>query len=304
MAIPKFHEFMLPFLKRLKNGDVVPMDEMREFLANELKISEKQQEELLPSGKGRVFRNRVGWSRTYLKKAGLISVPTRGCYQITDRGRSVLEENINEITVNYLKQFDEFLEFQTTSHKADSKDGLVSSSDETPLEQIESAFNEINESLSKEILDNISNCSPFYFERIVVDVLLNLGYGGSRKEAGEAFATSSDGGIDGVIKEDKLGLDVIYIQAKRWKEGSTVGRPEIQKFVGAIHGRRAKKGVFITTSHFSNDAIEYVKTIDSKIILIDGKNLARLMIESKTGVTLESTYEICKIDSDYFSDEL
>ena len=301
LAVPKYHEFMLPMLKELKEGSSKSMQEIRDSLADHFNLSEEDQKELLPSGNQSIFDNRVGWARTYLKKAGLVDSPKRSFVVITDRGREVLAENPDEITSNYLKKFDEFLEFQNLSNKKEEEAEEVTS-EQTPSEQFESAYKKLKSGLKTELLDTIMDCSPFFFERLVVDLLINLGYGGSKKEAGEAFATTGDEGIDGIIKEDKLGLDLIYIQAKRWKKDSCVGRPEIQKFAGALQGKRAKKGIFITTSYYSNEAREFVKNLDSKIILIDGDSLSEYMIESNTGVSVESKYELKKIVSDYFSE--
>ena len=295
---------MLPILKELNDGREKNIPTLKALLVKEFDLSEKQLKELLPSGTQPIFDNRVGWARTYLKKAGLIESPKRGVFRITDRGRSVLEEDIGSIDSDYLYQFEEFKKFKNLSNEIDSRDiDIDENSESTPIEKFESSYKKIKDELKADLLDQIFNCSPFFFEKLVVDLLLNLGYGGSRKEAGEAFATTGDEGIDGVIKEDKLGLDLIYIQAKRWKVSSCVGRPEIQKFAGALQGKRAKKGIFLTTSYFSNEAKSYVETIDSKIILIDGGMLTNLMFESSTGVSIESKYEIKKIDSDYFTEE-
>lgn len=302
MDIPKYHEFMLPLLKELEDGKEKSMLEIKEVMAKSFNLSEEAQKELLPSGNQSVFENRVGWARTYLKKAGLVDSPKRSFVIITDRGREVLAENPNEITSNYLKKFNEFIEFQNVSNKKE-EEAEEATSDQTPSEQFESAYKKLKSGLKNELLDTIMGCSPFFFERLVVDLLINLGYGGSKKEAGEAFATTGDEGIDGIIKEDKLGLDLIYIQAKRWKKDSCVGRPEIQKFAGALQGKRAKKGIFITTSYYSSEAREFVKNLDSKIILIDGDSLADYMIESNTGVSTTSKYEIKKIDTDYFNED-
>lgn len=305
MSIPKYHELMLPILRELSDGNEKTISELKANLAIRFKLSEDELKELLPSGNQQVFDNRVGWARTYLKKAMLIEAIRRGVFKITNRGRSVLKENIQDITASYLKQFDEFREFQNLDKSTeDSKDeSYVSESESTPVELFEKSYRKIQSDLKKEILEQILSCSPFFFEKLVVDLVINLGYGGSRKEAGEAFQKTGDEGIDGIIKEDKLGLDLIYIQAKRWKKDSCVGRPEIQKFAGALQGKRARKGIFITTSYFSNDAKEFVKHIDSKIILIDGVELCSLIVESNTGVSTLSNYSLKRIDSDYFTEE-
>jgi len=305
MSIPKYHELMLPMLRELSDGNEKTISELKTNLAAKFKLSEEELKELLPSGNQQVFDNRVGWARTYLKKAMLIESARRGVFKITDRGRAVLKENVQNITASYLKKFDEFREFQNLdkSNEEGKEESYVSESESTPVELFEKSYRKIQSDLKKEILEQILSCSTFFFEKLVVDLVINLGYGGSRKEAGEAFQKTGDEGIDGIIKEDKLGLDLIYIQAKRWKKDSCVGRPEIQKFAGALQGKRARKGIFITTSYFSSDAKEFVKHIDSKIILIDGDELCSLMIESNTGVSTLSNYSIKRIDSDYFTEE-
>jgi restriction system protein len=304
MEIPKFYEFMLPMLRELADGKEHSISDLKEKMAKKFNLNEEAQKELLPSGNQPVFDNRVGWSRTYLKKAQLIESARRGVFKITTRGKEVLNEKIEMITPSYLKKFEEFREFQTVDKQDDAHEiALPNENDSTPVEQFEKSYKKILADLKKELLEQVLSCSPFFFEKLVVDLVINLGYGGSRKEAGEAFRTTGDEGIDGIIKEDKLGLDLIYLQAKRWKKDSCVGRPEIQKFAGALQGKRAKKGIFITTSYFSSDAKEYVQNIDSKIILIDGDELCSLMVESGTGVSAVSTYSLKKIDTDYFSED-
>ena len=305
MSIPKYHEFMLPILRQLSDGNQKTIAELKTLMAKEFKLSDVELKELLPSGNQPVFDNRVGWARTYLKKALLIESPKRGVFNITDRGLSVLDEKPESITSTYLKKFEEFQEFQNVEKKGteETDDQYTDDTSATPIELFERSYKKLRNDLKTEVLEQIFSCSPFFFEKLVVDLLINLGYGGSRKEAGEAFATTGDEGIDGVIKEDKLGLDLIYIQAKRWKSSSCVGRPEIQKFAGALQGKRAKKGIFITTSYFSSEAKDYVQNIDSKIILIDGEELSSLMLESNTGVSTESKYELKKIDMDYFIED-
>ena len=306
MSIPKYHELMLPILKELSNGEPQKISELKHKMADVFQLSESELKELLPSGNQQVFYNRVGWARTYLKKSLLVESPKRGVLIITERGKSVLDENPSEISSNYLMKFEEFREFQNIDNKGEIESGNIIEDDEslsTPIEMFESSYKKIEDDLKIELLEQIMSCSPFFFEKLVVDLAINLGYGGSRKEAGQAFSTTGDEGIDGVIKEDKLGLDLIYMQAKRWKKDSCVGRPEIQKFAGALQGKRARKGIFITTSYFSREAYDFVKNIDSKIILIGGNELCSLMIESSTGVSNISSYDIKRVDSDYFSED-
>src|SRR5579872_947147 len=293
---------MLPLLKLAADGKEHSNREALEKLAADFALTEEEKSALLPSGH-LLFRNRVAWAKVYLQQAGLLVSSRRGHFEISDRGRAALGENLKSINVKYLERFPEFLEFRTPDIKPKTpisetqKDG----EHQTPEEMLESAYQRLRADLVAELSVRLKNCSPQFFERLVVEVILKMGYGGSRKEAGEAIGMAGDEGIDGIINEDRLGLDVIYIQAKKW-EGS-VGRPEIQKFVGALHGKRAKKGVFITTSTFSAEATEYVARIEPRVVLIDGHLLAKLMIDFDIGVTPVSTYETKKIDSDYFSEE-
>ena len=302
MAIPDFQSLMLPLLKLLEEKGEVAAREAAPLLANRLQVTEEERRKLLPSGKQEVFVNRVGWARTFLKKAELLETPRRGLWKITDRGKEVLKGNPQKIDAKFLKQFPEFINNWGSNKKdksiawADVSDPVV-----TPEEALESAAEDLNLELESELLHQIRSCTPEFFETLVVDLIVKMGYGGSRKDAGQAIGRSGDGGIDGIIKEDPLGLDVVYIQAKRW-EGN-VGRPEIQKFAGALQGHRAKKGIFITTADFSADARSYATSIDSKIVLISGKELVWLMIQHDLGVNVVGTYHVKKIDTDYFSEE-
>lgn len=296
---------MLPVLKISEDGSTHRFRDSIELLADKFSLTDEERRELLPSGSQAVFDNRVGWARSYLKQAGLLDSPKRGFFQITPRGKELLDSGISRIDNSVLEQFEEFQDFKNRKKKkeeTESADSIESSidSDQTPEDQIASAYRAIKAGIQKEILENIMNSSPAFFERLVIDLIVRMGYGGSRSDAGRAIGKSGDGGIDGIINEDKLGLDVIYIQAKRW-EGS-VGRPEIQKFAGALQGQRARKGIFITTSNFSNQALEYVSMIESKIILIDGERLSALMFEHSVGVSTAGIYELKKIDSDYFEE--
>lgn len=300
MAIPDYQTIMLPLLKFAEDGRVHSKHEAVEYLRNWFKLTEEERKELLPSGKQGLFDNRVAWAQTYMKQAKLIESPKRGFFAITERGKKVLSEKPKKIDVKYLEHFPEFIKFRKRRKmkgKEEAKEEIIGLK-ANPEEALETAYQELQESLASELLENIKKCPPGFFERLVVDVLIKMGYGGSQKEAGQAIGHTGDEGIDGIIKEDKLGLDIIYMQAKRWE--NTVGRPEIQKFAGALQGQRAKKGIFITTSDFSKEALGYVKNIDSKIILIDGHRLAELMIEHNVGVSATASYEIKRIDSDYF----
>lgn len=301
MAIPDYQSIMLPLLKFAGDKKEHSLREAITHLADVFGLTEEEQKELLPSGKQPTFDNRVGWARTYMEKAGLLEKPRRAYFHITDRGLEVLASNPNEINVQYLDRYEEFVEFrQLKKVKPDNKESFSKSISETPEEALEAAHQTLKDGLSSEILQTIKHCSPQFFERLVIDLLVKMGYGGSRREAGQAVGKSGDGGIDGIIKEDRLGLDIIYIQAKRWE--GVVGRPEIQKFAGALQGHRARKGIFITTSGFTKEALGYVSQIDTKIILIDGEKLADLMIEHNIGVTPVSLYEVKRLDSDYFEE--
>lgn len=305
MGIPDYQSSMLPLLRATEDGEEHSLRETIELLANEFKLTDEERKELLPSGQQPIFDNRVGWARTYMKKAGLLESTRRGYCRITERGREVLRKNPKVINDRFLAQFPEFLEFQARKVKNQqiikaNKDIDVIVSD-TPAEVIESAYQSLRNSIASDLLETVKSCSPMFFERLVIDLLLKMGYGGSRLDAGKAIGRNGDSGIDGIIKEDKLGLDTIYIQAKRWD--GTVSRPEIQKFAGALHGQRSRKGIFITTSTFSKEAWEYASSIDIKIILIDGEQLAQLMMDHGVGVSTAATYEIRKIDRDYFSED-
>ena len=301
--IPTYEEIMLPFLNLLSDGKEHSLNESHDKLADHFQLSEEETRELLPSGQQPIFRNRIGWARTYLKKAGLLTSPRRAHFVITDRGRALLKENPKEITSNFLKRYDEFVEFQSiksdkTAKGENQKELSEPLSNQTPEEALEYTYQNLKSELSKEVLDTVKNCSPGFFEKLVVDLLIKMGYGGSRKDAGEALGKTGDGGIDGTIKEDKLGLDIIYIQAKRW--GNTIPVKEIRDFAGALMSKKAKKGIFITTSSFPLGAHEFVKAIEHKIILIDGQHLAELMFENNVGLTTVDAYEVKKIDLDYF----
>lgn len=301
VGVPDYQSIMLPLLKLTSDCEEHSLHELIEELSENFNLSDEDMKEFLPSGKQPVFDNRVGWARTYLKKAGLIEYKRRGYSNITERGLTVLKQKPEKITTKFLKQYPEFMEFHSkTNKKLDTKENYTEDS-KTPIEILEDEYKTLNENLANDLIDQIKSCSPSFFENLVVDLLLKMGYGGSRADAGKAIGKTNDNGIDGIIKEDKLGLDVIYIQAKRWE--NTVGRPEIQKFAGALLGQQAKKGIFITTSDYSRNAREYVSNLDSKVILIDGEELTKLMIEHNVGVSTVNSYEIKRIDSDYFIEE-
>ncbi len=302
MAIPDFQSLMLPLLIFASDGKEHSLREAIEALADQYHLTPDERRELLPSGRQATFDNRVGWTRTYLKKAGLLTSPRRSYFQITDRGQAVLAEKPSAINITFLRRFPEFLEFQ----RGQNKDSSVTPAEEseliTPEESIERAYQRARAGLAIELLQTIKGCSSDFFEQLVVDLLVRMGYGGTRKDAGQRLGKSGDGGIDGIINEDRLGLDVVYIQAKRW-DSTAVGRPEIQKFAGALQGQRARKGIFLTTSTFSKEAYEFASRIDSKIVLMDGETIAQLMIDYGVGVNTIATYELKRIDSDYFNGE-
>jgi restriction system protein len=303
MAIPDFQSLMLPLLEAVRDGGEHQTKSLVETLAKRYQLTQEERAQLLPSGKSPTFDNRVGWAKTYLKKAGLLEQPKRSFINISKRGLEVLAKAPLVINMKYLEQFPEYISFKENEQEKQPSNpqNLTDVYEDTPEELLEKSHQKLVNSLADELLENIKACSPSFFERLVVELLLAMGYGGTRADAGRAIGQSGDGGIDGIIDEDKLGLDSIYIQAKRWE--GTVGSPEIQKFVGALQGNRAHKGVFITTSDFSKQAQEYVKNINNKVVLINGFTLARLMIENDVGVSTGTTYKVKKIDSDYFVDE-
>lgn len=305
--IPDYQSLMLPLLKFVSDGQEHKYRDLIENLAIEFQVTDEERTELLESGTQPIFDNRVGWAKTYLKKAGLLDSPKRGTVIITDLGRQTLDKNPDRIDAKYLRQFPAFLEFQNASHKNDETDEEETKSVETnvltPEENLDRAYQQIRKSLASELLKKVVDLSPAFFERLVIELLVKMGYGGSIKDAGQAVGKRSDEGIDGTIKEDKLGLDIIYIQAKRWRPGNVVGRPELQKFVGALAGQGAKKGIFITTSSFTKEALEYQPRNETKIVLIDGEQLSQLMIDYNLGCTTQQNYELKKIDSDYFGEE-
>jgi restriction system protein len=302
MAVPDFQTIMLPLLQLTSDQQEHSLSEAIESLAEYFSLSDKEFHELLPSGRQGLFYNRVGWASTYLKKAQLLESTRRGWFHITQRGYEVLRADPEKIDRKYLEQFPEYLEFRVPSYsESDSSVVIETEGESTPEESLETSYNNIQDKLASELLEQIHSCSPAFFERMVVDLLVTMGYGGSRLDAGKAVGRTNDGGIDGIINEDRLGLDVVYIQAKRWQ--NTVGRPEVQSFAGSLEGVRARKGIFITTSDFSQAAWDYVTRIEKKIVLIDGKRLANLMIEHGVGVTKVAEYVINRVDIDYFTDD-
>lgn len=302
MAIPDFQSIMLPLLRRCAAGQEFSKRDIVPALATEFGLTQADLEELLPTGRQGKFDNRVGWAKSYLKQAGLLETTGRGLFRITDRGRQVLKEAPQRVDMKYLERFPEYQAFKTrTRERAQAVESAAENAGTTPEEMLESGYQQLRSTLATDILQLVQSLSPAFFERLVMQLLLGMGYGGTREDAGQVVGKSGDGGIDGIINEDRLGLDVIYIQAKRW-EGD-VGRPDIQKFVGALAGNKASKGVFITTSGFTKEARAYAGQVNSKVVLIDGTMLAELMIDYNIGVSTRETYEIKRVDSDYFAED-
>lgn len=302
MAIPDYQTIMLPLLKLAGDKQEHSLWQTIDTLADQFNLNNEERRELLSSGHKAIFDNRVGWARTYMKKAGLLELPRRGYFRITDRGLEVLKRNPPRIDVKFLFQFKEFQEFRAfRREKTTVQEEVKEEQERTPEEILGDAYQNLRDSLANDLLEQTKSSPPSLFEKIVVDLLVKMGYGGSRKDAGKAIGKTGDEGIDGIIKEDPLGLDIIYIQAKKW--GNTVSRPEIQKFAGALQGKRARKGIFITTSNYTREARDFVSSIDTKIVLIDGDQLAQFMIDHNIGVSPSATYETKRIDLDYFTEE-
>ncbi len=306
MAIPDYETVMLPLLRigAEADGQEVPLIAAVEKLANQFELSEEDRRELLPSGGTFKFSSRVSWARTYLQKACLLEATKRGHFRITDRGRSVLKSKPDRIDADFLAQFAEFREFQ--GRKKDRKNERAdasASSAETPIESLATQYERLREALASEVLERVKKSRPQFFERLVILLLVRMGYGGSLTDAGQAVGKTGDAGIDGVIREDKLGLDSIYIQAKRWTD-KPVGSPDIDQFAGALSKKKATKGIFITTSTFTRDALASLRDYSARITLIDGIQLAGYMIDYGVGVSITSSYDIKKIDSDFFDEDI
>jgi restriction system protein len=304
MSIPDFQTIMRPLLFSISDGIEHDLKEIKRVLVAEFKIKEDELRIKIPSQRAFLFDNRLGWANTYLKKAGLITSQRRGYLQITDSGKRFLNDHKEQIKVADLKKIEQFKSFHKIKSKTEETIQVdeisIEDTNKSPEEIIDSAYDLIFNGLVVELLSTIKSCSPLFFEKLVIDLLLTMGYGGSRKEAGTAIGKSGDGGIDGIINEDKLGLDSIYLQAKRWE--NTVPIKEIRDFAGSLLSKKAKKGVFITTSDFPKSAYDYVNSIEPKIILIDGERLASLMIEHNVGVTIKDSFIIKDIDNDYFEE--
>jgi restriction system protein len=295
---------MLPLLEGLADGSDHGLRELRDDIARKLALTDADREELLPSRKQAVYDNRLGWAKTYLDKAGLLEAVRRGVYHLTDRGREVLATKPPRIDVTFLSRFSEFEEFRRRPEQGDEPsfdEPKTTPTAVTPQEAFDGAYQQLRRSLEAEVLGAMKSASFRFFERLVVELLVKMGYGGTLKDAGKAIGRVGDDGLDGVIKEDHLGLDAIYVQAKRWE--NKVGRPDVQAFAGSMEGVRGRKGVFITTSAFSSEAKEYVTRIERKIVLIDGSQLASLMIDFGVGVSTVNAYDVKRVDMDYFLEE-
>lgn len=300
MPMPTMYDLTLPLLELLRDGKIHDKSSLINHLAQYFKMTATEINERTPGGRNRLA-NKISWTRMELRNAGLLEYMDGGASRITERGREALADNPTRIDKTFLNQYEEYRDvLKRDTTKSESKP-LDKPSEDTPEENLKAAYETIQTYLANEILEQIRKRSAEFFERLVVDVLVGMGYGGSWEEAGKAVGGSGDGGIDGIINEDRLGLDVIYIQAKRWE--SPVGSPQIHNFVGALAGQRDAKGVFITTSTFTQDARDFVKKIGTRIVLIDGRQLADFMIDYNVGVTTEAVYELKRIDTDYFEDE-
>jgi restriction system protein len=309
MGIPTHEDAMLPVLEVLSDGQQHHRRALADAIADRFSLTKEEREALLPSGKSPVIRSRTGWALSYMKQAGLVQSPKRGWYEITALGLNTLGAKPGHIDNDYLMRFEGFRDFRARSRVEDensteteppTSDTQSGSPRQPPDEALEGAYARLRASVEAELLDAVKEVAPRFFEEVVIDLLVRMGHGGSRTEAARAIGRSGDGGIDGVIDEDRLGLDVIYVQAKRWE--GTVGRPEIQKFAGALQGQRANKGIFLTTSSFTRDAEEYAQRIGTRIVLIDGRRLANLMFEYNVGVSPRSTYTVKALDTDYFEE--
>ncbi len=298
MAIPDYQSFFIPVLRLAADGKEHSTAELRDRIATDLKLTPEDLAQKLPSGVQTVFTNRVAWSVVYLAKAGALERIKRGLFRITDRGKELLGLNVPKLTIKHLSAYPEFVALQKGSKNDGHDEPGEHEKTQTPEEQLANAYKVLRDALATDVLEAVKKASPSFFEEVVIELLVAMGYGGSVQDAGKAIGGPGDGGIDGIIKEDKLGLDFVYVQAKRW--AASVGRPVVQAFAGSLEGVRAKKGVFITTSSFTQDAFEYVRKIEKRIVLIDGERLAELMIEHNIGVNVSQTYEIKRLDSDYF----
>ncbi|MEK7401570.1 MAG: restriction endonuclease [Gemmatimonadota bacterium] len=304
MPVPDFQSLMLPVLQFVAGGEERTLASIREAMAEKFALTPTDLAELLPNGRQTRFSNRVGWASSYLKQARILESPRRASYRVTPRGREVLATSPSRIDIAFLQQFEEFQAFREAATDEDTEAERARpaagapASPLTPDELMRTGYGRLRSSLGAELLERVKAITPKAFEELVVDLLVRMGYGGSREDASAVVGRSGDEGIDGIIKEDRLGLDAIYVQAKRWS--NTVGRPDIQRFAGALQGQRARKGVFMTTSSFSAEAREYASSLQTTIVLIDGVQLAQLMLDYGVGVSESGVFRLWKLDEDYF----
>lgn len=306
MAIPGFQELTLPVLREYADGREHTTRDVRDRIALQLGLTSAELAEQLPSRRAFKYANRAAWAHFYLKQAALLESPRRGVYRITERGQGVLSSPPGRIDIPFLMQYPEMVEFRKKSATDKADDSGVDDAHDvaaelTPDEQIITGYQRQRDSLAVQLLTRVQQASPGFFERLVVELLVAMGYGGSHEDAAQVVGRGGDEGIDGIIKEDRLGLESVYVQAKRWQ--STVGRPIIQQFAGALQGQRARKGVLITTSSFSREAVDYAQGLQTTIVLLDGTQLAQLMIEYGVGVSDVQTIRLKKLDEDYFAEE-
>lgn len=306
MAIPDYQALMLPTL-RLAAAAETRVPEVATAIANELGLTEAEQEELLPSGRQRLLNNRIHWAKTYLTKAGLLDVPSRGRFIASNEGRALLQSNPGKIDLETLKRYPLFIQFYSASSTSSPDEAPIAHAaaegTATPEEQIVAAHTVLHAALAADLLQRIQSQSPTFFESVIVDLLVSMGYGSSHADAAQRLGRTGDGGVDGVIDQDRLGLDRIYVQAKRYAPHVSVGRPEVQSFVGSLVGLGATRGVFVTTSNFSSLAIDYVRNLPQRVILVNGSKLADLMIEHGVGVRVSRSFDVKRVDEDFFVDD-
>jgi restriction system protein len=299
MSLPSFQQLMLPALQCAgRRTEAMPVSWLEEELTRSLKLSDEEVSRALPSGRESVFANRLNWACSFLARAELLETPRRGHWRATPRARELLAEGVAEIDITILSRYPEFQawrEQQTTRQRE-----LVLESRENPEERIANSVEALNGELSRELIERVHSFSPAFFERLIIDLLTRMGYGGGRSEMGRTLGRSGDGGVDGVIKEDELGLDVVYVQAKRFARDNSVPVREVRDFVGSLEGHRANKGVFMTTSYFPSTAHAFINRVSKRVVLIDGPELANLMIRHRVGVRVKETFEVKRIDEDYF----
>ncbi len=301
--VPDFQSLMLPLLKLLRDKQIHKSSELVSQIADQFNLSEEDRNEMLPSGTQLKLTNRVHWAISHMKHAGLLENTSRGSCRITDAGLDVLARSPELINLKYLRMFQVFKDWEDAFRQPKGNESPVENGEliiVPPDELMETSHSELTKVLRSEILEKIKNCTPKFFEQLVIDLLLKMGYGGSKVEAGEVLGKSNDGGIDGLIKEDRLGLDTIYVQAKKWENSVPVS--QVRDFAGALLSKKAKKGIFITTSSFPNSAKEFVASIEPRIVLIDGPQLAELMIEHDLGVSVKKTFAVKKLDIDYYEE--